>query len=603
MFLARHRISSQMFANFVSEIIEEPNQPEIRFFNEHIIAKRNRSKLALTKASTPFLDDTSEDISQSFTVPGPVTASVPQGQTFSYNAGFPLPDLKQLQIVVTERGLAATGGAGSYLVREIGHGPETSRLQRGESPQVMRDRVRLQFGPSLNGLTLPTSAGVKGASLNTMRRTLIGIGDQADESGRDTDEDEDAENSFFLAARRRFDSVVRGIVRFQAGCRARHARRIYSRQKRARKVLQKWWHNNRLRHVIRHRVRVKLVSRLVGVIRFLLDRRRFVRRRRNIRLLQSLYRAQRWRRRFINMRRRSQRIQAWYRGVQARRMLRKKSQAQWTQWRRQLLYLWTADCTPLSYRSSFWTLLSDGDSFVIQAVHQQELLRLYDNLGLLGGASGIPKTAPFVDQFRASLNTPMALKLSALHSSQQYSAAEIGAQTTSIVDEAMRGSAKLQQIQEHRRAIANERKALYAALRDDRNNDALFRLFGLQDLKKRKQKLSDLVWVCCNDDYAMKSARAVTAILRGDMPSSTTSAAAALPRNCVSAAARAVAVDGAVDWPHELLRRRIAGNCAEVARELVVTVSKHQCAREKPRTGTAASVVRNNNTLKSSQVK
>ena len=148
-----------MFANFVSERIDEPNQPEIKFFNEHIVAKRNRSKLSLTKGSTPFLDDTSEDIAQSFTVPGPVSTIVPQGKTYSYTSSFPLPDLQQLQIVVTERGLAANGGAGGYLMREQGHGPEISRLQRGESPQVMRDRVRLQLGPTMGGLILPSSAG------------------------------------------------------------------------------------------------------------------------------------------------------------------------------------------------------------------------------------------------------------------------------------------------------------------------------------------------------------------------------------------------------------------------------------------------------------
>ncbi len=78
--------------------------------------------------STPFLDSTAEDIAQSFTVPGPVTAAIVQGTMYTYTS-FPIPDYKQIQVVIAERGLAAAGGAGSYLMKQLSNGPEVNNKQ------------------------------------------------------------------------------------------------------------------------------------------------------------------------------------------------------------------------------------------------------------------------------------------------------------------------------------------------------------------------------------------------------------------------------------------------------------------------------------------
>lgn len=51
------RLQTQMFEKFVEECAESPNQSEIRFFNESILDKINRSTAQFTKKKTPFLDD------------------------------------------------------------------------------------------------------------------------------------------------------------------------------------------------------------------------------------------------------------------------------------------------------------------------------------------------------------------------------------------------------------------------------------------------------------------------------------------------------------------------------------------------------------------
>lgn len=66
-FLSR-LVSSQMFERFIEERIANPEQAEVLFFDESIIAKNNRSKsknlkAGMKKKPTPFLDDQSGAVS------------------------------------------------------------------------------------------------------------------------------------------------------------------------------------------------------------------------------------------------------------------------------------------------------------------------------------------------------------------------------------------------------------------------------------------------------------------------------------------------------------------------------------------------------------
>lgn len=46
-----------MLDKFIEERLTCPNQPEIKFFDESIADKLNRSKTQVMKVSTPFLND------------------------------------------------------------------------------------------------------------------------------------------------------------------------------------------------------------------------------------------------------------------------------------------------------------------------------------------------------------------------------------------------------------------------------------------------------------------------------------------------------------------------------------------------------------------
>ena len=74
-------LNTQLFQRFLEERIENPNLPEIRFFDESIVAKRNRSKKAIAnggKKSTPFLNDkTTWKVTKQFAPPPPNNFGLP----------------------------------------------------------------------------------------------------------------------------------------------------------------------------------------------------------------------------------------------------------------------------------------------------------------------------------------------------------------------------------------------------------------------------------------------------------------------------------------------------------------------------------------------
>ena len=53
-------LDSQMFERFLEERTATPTPPEVRFFDESIAAKLNRSKTNPIKKDTPFLNDLSD---------------------------------------------------------------------------------------------------------------------------------------------------------------------------------------------------------------------------------------------------------------------------------------------------------------------------------------------------------------------------------------------------------------------------------------------------------------------------------------------------------------------------------------------------------------
>ncbi|CAN0409156.1 unnamed protein product, partial [Ectocarpus fasciculatus] len=83
-------LDSQMFERFLEERTANPTQPEVRFFDESIAAKLNRSKTNPIKKDTPFLNDQSDAHNQVFNPPAPSNWGLPDdGSQYAYGLSFP----------------------------------------------------------------------------------------------------------------------------------------------------------------------------------------------------------------------------------------------------------------------------------------------------------------------------------------------------------------------------------------------------------------------------------------------------------------------------------------------------------------------------------
>lgn len=82
---------TQMFEQFIeqrtyfNQNMNAKEAYEVRFFDECVIAKHNRSKMNVMKASTPFLDDESFAISETFVCPFPNTRGIEEGEIFTHS--------------------------------------------------------------------------------------------------------------------------------------------------------------------------------------------------------------------------------------------------------------------------------------------------------------------------------------------------------------------------------------------------------------------------------------------------------------------------------------------------------------------------------------
>ena len=79
--------------------------------------------------------------------------------------------------------------------------------------------------------------------------------------------------------------------------------------------------------------------------------------------------------------------QANVRGWFKRKIADKQRRARLAEYREQIFKCWKRAHTPLAYRSKFW-LLFDGSGFLHVAVHEDELLRLWRDLGVFNSDAG-----------------------------------------------------------------------------------------------------------------------------------------------------------------------------------------------------------------------
>jgi hypothetical protein len=77
-------LGTQMYSEFKDERRFNADMPEIRYFEESIAEKKNRSRFTFYGQSTPFLNSQADDIRETYTPPTPSVSGLSIGQKFEY---------------------------------------------------------------------------------------------------------------------------------------------------------------------------------------------------------------------------------------------------------------------------------------------------------------------------------------------------------------------------------------------------------------------------------------------------------------------------------------------------------------------------------------
>lgn len=333
-----------MFDKFTEECAESPNQPEIRFFNESILEKMNRSATLFTKKKTPFLDEKryvysssngvilirlrSDDITDTYTPLSPSSHDLAPDKRYTYNQ-FPRLDLSLIGPVRQCKALFAN----AEISRAVGDSGMITGMQS-------------------------TSFRVKPIHMKVV----------------------------LFEALTMYRRVYRSICRAQAIYRMRKPYFQYKRFRHAVDVLKSRFlkHRNTLQRL--NIFKSKYLVKVQSYIRKYLARKHYRKLLSGVVIIQSLWRMLKKRRRFVFIRRKCVLIQSKARKNQTIKqqiLVRVQLQMEYTN---QIFVLWKLLHVPLIYRSYFWTKF-DGYTYFLLSMYKHELLRLHKIMGFKNAAN------------------------------------------------------------------------------------------------------------------------------------------------------------------------------------------------------------------------
>jgi len=337
-------------------LLGSDENPNIKFFDDSIVAKRNRSKSTVgRKRETSFLNDNTGKIVETFIPPAPSNQGI-QDNSFRYNC-FPrnlnhslfgkIRSPKKLQDVKTQ-----------ISVRQSAITRSSVRSSEAMKRKIMSQLLKPHSGPSMKHVEKDVNWALhaivyRGGGDHIIAPDLL----------------EKAWDILFDARSHQLLQMV-GIITIQ---RRWLAHRPYLRN----------IHNDR-RNWIRAPAMRQSWRRLKS----------------SVSMIQAHYRRKHVRSLFQSAILFVSKIQAAIRGFITRRRVYAELNKRITSYREQIVLLWDRVYTPLFYRSRFW-ILDKLPLFLSHALHEEELAGLYRSLG--------------IELTEASENTDTLLVESAVH--------------------------------------------------------------------------------------------------------------------------------------------------------------------------------------------
>ena len=498
-------LRSQLFQRFLEERKENPEIPEIRFFDESIIAKRNRSKRETLakggKKPTPYLDDrTTWEVKKLFTPPPPNNLGLPDAEdTYRYGV-FPILDTARVGRIrppITWR---------QHTCLDSVRKTKTYASKMKKSPnEIVKDALK----PVLAN---PTAiAAVAKRTARDLESTLaaLSIVPDSKRDGKTSSSTEEGKalssqgtvktlstaDTIMMDARRKQTILLDFIVKIQALCRGFLARDYYAYNKF--EMLESRRNEEKARYesqiiIIQRFVRMCLSRRkkklMLQAIILIQQNQRSSSKRRQFKVLKDsaiviakFLRARRARTVFREVRRTVTSIQSIVRGGLVRSKMTLIMEQKMDLYITQIFVLWTHLHVPLTFRAKQWPNIAGGRSFLRFGIAESELLRLWDIASLSGRLSG----AEFPDKI-AQYCCSLGMSNDIYYKSKK------------CADLIQSGTSISSKMKDGLRSEETERLQIYERLSSsvsEKDISILYRTFDIaEDEKMKKIALSKVLW-------------------------------------------------------------------------------------------------------------
>ena len=346
-------VDSQMFQRFIDDKVYSPETPSIKFFDDSIIAKKNRSRVNVgRRRETKFISDTRGAVVETFVPPDPSTQGIAEDSFFHYNK-FP---------ETLEHSLFGT-------IRKPKQWDSATMDRRKRSPTHMSSALKKSIVVKqqiMTDLLKPYSESQSAAYIEkdanwALHAITYQMPDEGDGGNNQYSLSPDLlEKARSIIANTRDKQIIH-VINIMVFQKYWISHRIFNSQTNLEgshdKVIRKnWWRSS--------------------VARTSWDTLKSC-----ITLVQSRARGNRVRRVYIATILLIAKIQAVVRGHQTRKKVRDKLIHRFTQYYQQIVLLWERAQTSLFYRSRFM-LLNNIPMFLESALLESELAGLYATLGI-----------------------------------------------------------------------------------------------------------------------------------------------------------------------------------------------------------------------------
>lgn len=382
-------IQTQMFQCFLEERDENPMDPQIRFFDESIIAKHNRSKKTTLAAGgkkmpTPFLDDDSQRVTKTFTPPPPSNLGLPDNEsTYQYGT---FPDL-DVSLFGRTRPATVWSKDQSFLRNitrfksfKLSKAQTTQRdlmkksmMKPGVTKRIA-DATRQSVTNLETALThmTPKLGFMSPKSTDTTKQEIKDIFSESNSS--DAFDSPPASiviplsraDTMIVNARRKQAILLDVVIKIQASCRMYLIKKQYSDGKKPQK----------------EGLTFRSATHVQRCFRGYVARCRFANMRACAILIQTQVRGRRARLVYTIIQNLVSKVQARVRGILVRKRIVLVFAGRMSEYRTQMFALWKFSFVPLSFRTKLWPTISSNENFSRLRLCESEILRLVQLSGL-----------------------------------------------------------------------------------------------------------------------------------------------------------------------------------------------------------------------------